>query len=207
MYASSVGQLLRSILGGLIASVLFVSVSVAALSTQQLQNAEQQFLANPGQFLATHKDFGRQDLAQLIAALAATPANLPTIMSALANADPSQQAAIGTGLGRAADAAQKSDPTYATQIQQAVAASGIQGAIASYTSATSNTQTSSTGGGGGGGGGGSAPTGNGPPTGGGGGGGGGFSGGGSFQTGNSGQGLTTGGTVSGSTGTSGSVSP
>ena len=207
MYASSVGQLLRSIVGGLIASVLFVSVSVAALSPQQLQTAEQQFLANPSQFLATHKDFSRQDLAQLIAALAATPANLPTIMSALANADPSQQRAIGTGLGRAADAAKNSDPAYAAQIQQAVAASGLQDVIASYTSATSNTQTSSTGGSLGGGG---SPTGNGPPTGGGGSNGGSTGGGGSFQTGNAGSnGLTGGGTVgsTGTTGSSGSVSP
>lgn len=183
--------------------------AAAALTEAQLQAAEQQFLANPAQFLAQNATMDAADFATVIQALAANPANLPTITSALANANPAQQTAIGAGLGQAAAAVQQSNPNYANQIQTAVAASGSAQATAGYSSSTGGTQIGTGGGAGGGGGGGGVggPTGTGGvPSGGGGGGGSGSSGGNNNSGGNGGfvPGLS-GGTSGG--GTSQSVSP
>jgi hypothetical protein len=54
----------------------------------------------------------------------ANHANLPYLLEVLANANPAQGTAIGTGLGQAALASVKTDQAYATAIQQAIADKG-----------------------------------------------------------------------------------
>lgn len=216
MLTRSFKFVLRSIVGTLFASFLFVSVGHAALSAVQMQTAQQQFMANPGQFLAT-TDLSPSDLAAVVQALAATPANLPAIIAALASASPTQQNAMGQGLGAAALAAQQSDPAYANQIQTAIATSGSAQASAGYATGSGGVQTASTaggaaaGGGSGGGGGGPVGSGGGAPSGGGGGGGSAGTGG-SQQTGTTGQtsmtsGSSVGGGGGGTGGTNDPVSP
>ena len=100
MSSSSVRLLLRSVAGALIASFFFISASLAQLSPQ----AVSQFLANPGQTLQQFPNGGAQ-LVSFIRNLAlSNPDTLPVIISLLANASKDQQAAIGAGLGRAAQA-------------------------------------------------------------------------------------------------------
>lgn len=196
---------LRTVAGALIASTLFMSAGKAELTAVQLQNYQQQFLANPATFLASNFTNGGEDLAAIIKAIAADPANLQIILDALASANPSQQTAMGSGLGQAAVAALATDPDYANRIQLAVAGLNMPQVQAGYNAATAGTQIGSTSGGGGGGGG---PTGqgSGPPSG-GGGGGGSSGGGGTATTGTAAQNLLTGGGVGSFGALSGSVSP
>jgi hypothetical protein len=192
---------------------------VAALSSAQLQSYQQQFLANPRQFLAQNFiDECGDDFVSLIQSIAANPANLQKIIDALGNARGCQPAAIGAGLGKAALEAVKTNPSYANQIQTAVAAAGFAQVVAAFSSATGGTQIGSTGApdaggsaGSGGGGGSGGPTGAGAggiPSGGTGGGG----GGGSSGTGGTGGTPSrtsdlTGGTTGGGGGVPGSTSP
>jgi hypothetical protein len=190
MRSGMIKFIVRSVMGVLASCLLFINASRADLTTAQLAADEAAFLANPAQFLSTNFQNGGNDLAAVIQALAADPANLNTIINALANANPSQQNAIGQGLGAEAKAVQQSNPNYASQIQTAVANAGSTQASSGYTSGTGGTQIGSAGGGGGGGGGGiGGPIGNGPPSGG--------SGGGSAGTGGSSQTTTQGNSLSG----------
>jgi hypothetical protein len=136
---------LRSFLGALIGSFMFVSAGVAQQSPTQLESNQQQFLANPGQFLAQNFINGGNDLALMIRSIAVNPGNLQIVINALANANPSQQTAIGSGLGQAALASMRTNPSYANQIQTAVAASGSSRTAAGYSSASGGTQIGSTG--------------------------------------------------------------
>jgi hypothetical protein len=148
------------------------SVAYAAtLSPQQIS----QFLANPGAALTQNPNGGAQLVSYVRDLVLADPATLNVLMTLLTNANAAQQSAIGTGLGQAAQALVRTSPDLANQIQTALAASGVQTAIAAYSVVTGNVAIAATGGGAGGGGGGvGGPVGNGPPTGGGGGGGGGL---------------------------------
>jgi hypothetical protein len=102
----------------------------------------------------------------------ANPATLPAIIALLQNANSAQQAAIGSGLGQAAQTSVRTNPTLANQIQEALAASGVQVAIASFAATTGNVPIAGAAPGGGGGGGVGGPTNSSIPSGGGGGGGG-----------------------------------
>lgn len=201
-------SVLRPFLGGLVGCFMFASTGYAALTAAQLQSAEQQMLTNPASFLATNFASGGDDLAAVVKALAADPANLQTLINALANANPSQQQAIGFGLAQAAQLALQNNPQYANQIQTAVAAANSPQASAGYQAGSGGTQIGSTGGGGGGGGGvgGGGGINNGPPGGGGNGGGNGPNNGGGNQQANNGNNNQGGGTVGSSGGGNGSVS-
>ena len=72
----------------------------------------------------------------------------------LASAD--EKSAIGTGLGQAAQAVLRTDPAYAAQIQEALAATTDQIAILAFAAVTGNVPIGATGGGGAGGAGGGA---------------------------------------------------
>lgn len=172
MRSWSFGALAKSVAGALFGMMLLTSTGMAALTSQQLQALDQQFLANPQQFLSQNFSNGGEDLAAVIASLSQTQANLQTILSATSSANPAQQRAIGQGLGQAAKTAlDNNDQTLLQAIQSAAAsltAAGFTQVAAGYNSATAGTQIASVGGGGGGGVGG--PTGNGPPQGGSGGG-------------------------------------
>jgi hypothetical protein len=195
---------------GIAAAVVWIgvqglgSVAVAQATSQEVA----QFLANPSALLTSNPNGGGTLVSAIRNLVLADPSTLNSIISLLSTASSAQQTAIGSGLGQAAQALVRTNPTVATQIQDAVQASGVQTAMTAYAAATGNTETASTGGGGGGGGGVGGPTGGGAPSGGGGGGGGSLSGGGG-GTGTGGGGLTGsgGGGVVGSSGTTGSVSP
>lgn len=167
--------------------------NVAAQGLTQAQI--NQFLANPQSLLANNPNGGEQLTATVRDLILADPSTLATIMSLVSQANSDQQASIGAGLGLAAKALADSNPQLASQIQAAVAATGSETLIASYSTASGNTVTAGTpgGDGGGGGGGGVGPTGAGLPSGGGGGGGG--------TPGNTTSG--TGGTITGGGGVSG----
>jgi hypothetical protein len=97
---------------------------------------------------------------------------LKPIVEALKLASTEEKSAIGTGLGQAAQALLKTDPPFAAEIQQALAASGDSAAILAFAAVTGNVPIGATGGGAGGAGGAGSSAGGGGASGGGGGGGG-----------------------------------
>jgi hypothetical protein len=107
---------------------------------------------------------------------------LKPIVEALKLASTEEKSAIGTGLGQAAQALLKTDPPFAAEIQQALAASGDSAAILAFAAVTGNVPIGATGGGAGGAGGAGSSAGGGGASGGGGGGGGTGSGGGGSST-------------------------
>jgi hypothetical protein len=111
-----------------------------------------QFLANPAQVLQQFSKGGPELISLVRDAAMKDPSALKAILGLLANADPDQQMAIGSGLGQAAQLSLRTNQAYANQIQQDLAASGSQNAILAFAGVTGNVQTAATGGGGGGGG-------------------------------------------------------
>jgi hypothetical protein len=95
---------------------------------------------------------------------------LKPIVEALKLASTEEKSAIGTGLGQAAQALLKTDPPFAAEIQQALAASGDSAAILAFAAVTGNVPIGATGGGAGGAGGAGSSAGGGGASGGGGGG-------------------------------------
>jgi hypothetical protein len=95
---------------------------------------------------------------------------LKPIVEALKLASTEEKSAIGTGLGQAAQALLKTDPPFAAEIQQALAASGDPAAILAFAAVTGNVPIGATGGGAGGAGGAGSSAGGGGASGGGGGG-------------------------------------
>jgi hypothetical protein len=97
----------------------------------------------------------------------ADKADLKPVIEQLKAASAEEQAAIGTGLGQAAQAVLRTDPAYAAEIQEALAAASVQNAILAFAAVTGNvpigaagaTGAGGAGGAGGGGGGGSAGSG------------------------------------------------
>jgi uncharacterized circularly permuted ATP-grasp superfamily protein len=136
MYSRFARLMLRSIVGGFIGTFMFVSAGLGQqsstavssggteLSEAQLQCFEQQFLANPQQFLAQNFTDGGANLASLIARIASNPDHLQAIISAFAVANPNQLTSIGGGLAQAASGA---NSDVATQIQTVVNAAAAAG--------------------------------------------------------------------------------
>lgn len=214
MYRASLTFLCRAFVTVVAAAFILFHPGPGAMAAQLTPQQVSQFLANPTAILTANPNGGAELVSTIRDLILSDSTTLSVVINLLANANSDQQAAIGTGLGEAAQALVRTNPDLANQIQSALAASGVQVAIASYAVTTGNVQIGSTGGGGGGG---SGPTGNGPPEGGGGGGGssgsgstgGGSSSGGSLTGGGSAGGGGGGGSTSGSgsTTTSSSVSP
>ena len=97
-------------------------------------------------------------LISLIRELAiADQADLPLIIGLLANANPDQANAIGTGLGQAALASVATNQAYANAIQTALAAANNQTASLAFAAVMGDQAIGATGAGGGGGGGGGGP--------------------------------------------------
>jgi len=139
-------------------------------------NPAQIFLDGDGQTLT---------VAALISAVrdlvVAEKTALKPIIAALKLASSDEKSAIGTGLGQAAQAVLKTDPSFAAEIQQALAESSDSVAILAFAGVTGNAPIGATGGAGGAGGAGGSAGGGGASGGGGGTGGGGGGGGGSTQ--------------------------
>jgi hypothetical protein len=151
VFRNALGTLL---LAGAI-GVLMVPSSGQAQQPGQL--TPQQFQANPAQVLANFPNGGPL-LISLIGQLAlADQADLPVIIGLLANANPYQANAIGTGLGQAALASVTTDQAYANAIQTALAATNNQTATLAYAAVMGDQAIGATGGAGGGGGGGGGP--------------------------------------------------
>jgi hypothetical protein len=70
--------------------------------------------------------------------VASNPATLPLIIGLLANANPAQQTAIGTGLGQAAGLCIRPDPAFAADIQSQLAGSTSDNAKNAYAAVTGN---------------------------------------------------------------------
>jgi len=147
---------LRQLFGmavGIVAAVFILMPS--AMAQNGPQPTVQQFLANPSQVLAQFPGGGARLISLIRDAAVFDPSALNAIIALLGNANPDQQMAIGSGLGQAALLEQRTNQAYATQIQDAIGASGVQNAILAFAGVTGNVQTAAGGGGGGGGGGGS----------------------------------------------------
>lgn len=125
------------------------------------------FMTNPAQLLTQFPNGGAQLISQIRDLTASDPATLPAIVGLLASANNDQQSAIGSGLGQAYRICLRPDQAFATQVQQAIAASPSNAAKDSYALVNPDVPIGVAGGaGGGGGGGGAGGTGVGGPTGG-----------------------------------------
>jgi hypothetical protein len=137
---------------GKLTAATLIAISVLNGGVQAATQAEiNAFLANPSSALAANPNGGAALVAFARDMAMSSPDALPVLIALLSSASQAQQTALGSGLGQAAQASLTTNPTYAAQIQQAVAASGNGPAIAGYSGVTGNTNTASVGGGGGGG--------------------------------------------------------
>lgn len=120
--------------------------------TQQLPaQTVNDFLGNSSQLLQDPKnaDGGADMIALIRDLIASNPATLPVVIALLANANPAQQTAIGTGLGQAAGLCIRSDPAFAADIQTQLAGSTSDTAKNAYAAVTGNQPIRSVAGGGG----------------------------------------------------------
>ena len=158
----------RAALGAVMAGFV-VTVPPAAAQVYSPQqalpaNTIQQFLANPGSLLTQFPDGGPDMIKEVRDLAASDPKTLDALIKLLANANPTQAGAIGTGLGQAAELAVPVDPAYADQIQTAVIQANSNFAVVAFSAVVGgDIKLAAAGGGGGGGGGGEEGTGsNGP---------------------------------------------
>lgn len=141
-------------IGLLVASTGGASAACFGQGQQVSQQEVDKFLANPAQFLADSPNGGAAMISALRDLVASNPATLGPVLALLANANAAQKGAIGTALGQAAQACIKPDPTFATQIQQQLAATNDQPAIVAFAAVVGDRPIGAVGGGAGGGGGG-----------------------------------------------------
>ena len=116
------------------------------------------FTANPGQLLTQFPGGGEALRAMARDYMTSDKSVLTPLIALLANANQDQRIAIAQGLADAAKLYAPTDLPEATEIQQAVAKTGLSEVIKAYASIAGDTGTGSTGGGGGGGGGGGPTT-------------------------------------------------
>lgn len=151
MIAPVIRRVVKAAAGVFVATALF-SGAVQAQTVAQ-------FAANPAAVIAQFPNGGPQLISLVRDAVTQNPSLLQAVIAAMGGASADAQAAVGSGLGQAAQiAANNNNPALANQISAAVAASGVPNAQTAFSGATGNTQTAATGagaGGGGGGGGGS----------------------------------------------------
>jgi hypothetical protein len=103
------------------------------------------FVAEPASLL-TDYPAGGLPMSGRVRGLAGTSADtLAPLVSLLGNANPSQIAAIGAGLARAARACAPINPEYAAQIQETVAGAGNSVFEAAFLGASADTQTAALG--------------------------------------------------------------
>jgi hypothetical protein len=141
---------------------LVAAVAVAAMMTaasaavyppqQQLPAATiDAFKENPSSLLTQFPVGGAGLISRVRDLGASDPATLPLLLGLLKTADPKTQVpAIAAGLAQLARLASKADQAYADAIQQGIAGSGNEIAIAAYTASTGDAPIAAVGGGGGG---------------------------------------------------------
>ena len=116
------------------------------------------FIANPGQLLTSFPGGGEALRTLARDYMTSDKGALAPLIGLLANANQDQRLAIAQGLADAAKLYAPTDLPEATEIQQAVAKTGLTEVIKAYASIAGDTATGSTGGGGGGSGGGGPTT-------------------------------------------------
>ena len=190
------GYIVRNLLGLVLLTFSSMLAYAQVPGSQALPPAAvAAFLADPGGLLTAPANVngGPGLSAQVRNLLTSDQATLTALIGLLKTANEDQRKAIAIGLAEAARAYARTNPGEATQIQQAVAKTGMGDVVLAYANAGGDTATASVGGGGGG-------SGSGGPTGSAGssGGGGGFAApfGTNFATNGSGN-LLTGGSVGG----------
>lgn len=149
MQSQAFRQLFRTVVAILATAFILMP---AAMAQNNSRPTVAQFLANPGQVMQQYPSGGPQFISLVRDAALQNPSALSSIIALLKTANPDQQMAIGSGLGQAAQLSVRTNQAYANQIQQDLAASGVQNAIIAFAGVTGNVQTAATGGGGGGGG-------------------------------------------------------
>src|SRR5262245_56072123 len=154
-------SLLRPTRTGLLAATALVWAGVAqaaCLSDRQALPAQtvNSFLANPGSLTQQFPNGGGGMISQIRDLVASNPAALPAVMGLLANANPDQKSAIGSGLGQAARLCVRGDQAFAAAIQAAITQANDRAVTVAFTAVTGEEPLGGTGaalGGGGGGGG------------------------------------------------------
>jgi len=148
-------RLSRMVVASLASLAIIAALAAAPVRAQTATDqAVNQFLSNPTQAMQNYPSGGAQFISLIRDVAVSHPEALATIMNLLSSANGDQQAAIGSGLGQAAQIVVKTNQAYASQIQQAIANSNSDSAKTSFASVTGNTTIASTGGAGAGGGGG-----------------------------------------------------
>jgi hypothetical protein len=99
------------------------SAAAAVYSPERALPAQtiQEFLSDPAALLGQFPDGGEQMVARVRDLAASDASTLSALVGLLATANANQTNAIGTGLGQTAVLAVKTDPAYASAIQQAIA--------------------------------------------------------------------------------------
>jgi hypothetical protein len=140
------------------------SLAHAACAVPAPLNAAQvqEFIANSGSLLTRHASGGTAMVAEVRNLVSSDANTLSPIMSLLKDATPSQQSAIGTGLGQASSMCLVREPATTQAIQRAVVAADSAGVSLAFQAVTGDTRTTAVGGGGDGGGGGLGGAGVGP---------------------------------------------
>ena len=163
MYRRSLTLFLRSLaslvaLGYLVIHPGVSPADAAQLTTQQVG----QFVADPSGLLKANPNGGGRLISQIrdlmqsdtclpspaAPRLASCQDVLTAIIGLLATANDAQKAAIGTGLGEAAQAMETTNPTLANDIQTALAKNGDKLALEAYQTTVGNQAIGAAGGGG-----------------------------------------------------------
>jgi hypothetical protein len=116
------------------------------------------FISNPAQLLQQFPNGEAEIISRVRDLAASNPATLPLILNLVAGASSTQIDAIGTGLGQAALTCIRTDPAYATEIQQVVVALNNSALSFAFAAVLGDKPIGAAGGGAGGGGGGGGPT-------------------------------------------------
>ncbi|MBR1151596.1 hypothetical protein [Bradyrhizobium sp. JYMT SZCCT0428] len=132
-------------------SGLSASAACYAPDQQLPAQAVTDFLGSSNQLLQEPKNAqgGAEMISYVRDLVASNPATLPQIIALIANANPAQQTAIGTGLGQAAALCLRPDPAFAADIQTQLASSTSDNAKNAYAAVTGNQPIRSVAGGGG----------------------------------------------------------
>ena len=124
------------------------------------------FVANPSQLLSQFPNGGPGLTSRTRDLLTSDRTTRTVLIGLLQTANEDQRRAIAAGLAQAAKIYARTDQKEATEIQEAVAKTGLSDVVLAYANAGGDTGTASTAGGGGGGSGSGGPTGGGASTGG-----------------------------------------
>ncbi|WP_049820000.1 hypothetical protein [Bradyrhizobium japonicum] len=144
----------RSLTG--IAASALIALSVSAQVTpsafaQRSPQATAQFLSNPGDLLAKSPNGGAELVGSVRDLVSGDAATLQPIINLIANANKDQKAAIGAGLAQAAKIVVRTNPAFATEIQQAILNTKDQDVVLAFAAGAGDRPIGAAGGAGGGG--------------------------------------------------------